>query len=218
MKSRYGVSIVTLALVLSSALLLGGCASLFGKKTGAERRVATSEAMELVEVEIRNTAVQINATNASLAAVINPSQTDNTKAIGVFSKKAEVMEDAAENYLKLTDKMNAEGDNFFKEWRREGNEYQDPKIRALSDAKRRELRTLYDQIRQSSIGGREGVTQYISSIKQINTYFSTDTSPKGVEAITPIANRAILDGAALVTASDKILESIGKVRAELDAN
>jgi hypothetical protein len=55
----------------------------------------------------------------------------------------------------------------------------------------------------------------MANIKEIQTYLSNDFTPKGVEAITPVAPKAARDGDSLKDAVNPVLSAIGSARAEL---
>jgi len=218
MNQRIGTSFIIVALTLSAMLFVSGCASTEAKSarhTGTERSETASGTMETVEGNIRQVVMNVNATSQALTSLINTTQEDTKKAYDVYAASVASLETSSAAYMENSDKMGVQGRDYFDEWRIQGNTYVNPQIQALSEQRRNELSAVYAQIAESSIGVKGSLKSYISSITEIRTYFSTDLTPKGVEAITPVALRAIVDGYSLNNSFEAVLGSISAVRLEL---
>jgi hypothetical protein len=210
MRNTRGFVGITVALALVSVLLIAGCAT-----TGSERSAAASVTMAEVEEDIRLLVMELTATNSALASVVNPLQDDLTTAYDVFSGSHSDLENASDRFIERSNKMGVEGREYFAEWRIEDDTYENPKIQALSEQRRSELSALYAEIAASSVGVNGELEQYVSDVKEVDTYFSTDLTPGGVTAMRPIADQTILDGFRLTVKLDDLLKSVEAVRAEL---
>ena len=62
---------------------------------------------------------------------------------------------------------------------------------------------------------REAYPVYLSDIKKIQTDLSNDLTPKGIEAITPVARKAVKDGDRLKDAVKPVISAIDRTKAEL---
>jgi len=207
------------ALVFGASLILGGCTTVGpkpSKTTGAERSVAASNTMALVENDIRQLVLQIEATNSSLSAILTPGLDNVSVAYTNYAKNVGLMEKSGKVFLERSDKMSAEGKDYFEEWRLQGNAYTNPQIQALSEQRRAELSAVYAQISESSVGVKGSLNDYISKLKEIQAYFSIDLTTKGIEAISLLAQRTIEDGVNLSVPLESVLASIAEVRTELE--
>jgi hypothetical protein len=97
-------------------------------------------------------------------------------------------------FSKHTDEMQAKGKDYFEEWQKDGDKYQNSQIQQLSVQRRTELSEIYGKIAQSSIGVREAFKAYVSDVKEIQNFLSNDLTPKGIEAIAPVSKKAVSDG------------------------
>jgi len=102
----------------------------------------------------------------------------------------------------------------FTEWQVQGDTYTNPEIQALSEQRRSDLSAIFTEISDASIGVKGAFKAYMSDITEIRTYLSTDLTPKGIEAITPVTQKAGTDGDNLKQAVTPVLTAIGKAREE----
>ncbi len=218
MKKKFTTVFIAGLFALVSLTLVSACASSAEKSaqvSGNERGEAASNTMELVENDIKQLVLQINATDLALAAVINPEQKNIAEAYSTYSKNVANIEVSSARFLEQSEKMRLQGREYFDEWQKQGTTYSNPQIQALSEQRRAELGAVYAQIAESSVGVNGGLKSYVSNLTQMNTYFSTDLTPKGIEAIAPLAQSTIIDGLSLNASLDAVLVSIGAVRSEL---
>ena len=218
MDKRIGTPIMLIALAVGAMLAASGCASTEEKSarhTGTERGATASNTMASVESDIRLVVVDINATGLALTALLNPAQEDTKAAYEAYTASVAALVASSAVYLANSEKMGEQGRDFFDEWRIQGTTYVNPQIRSLSEQRRGEISVFYTQIAESSVGVKGSLKTYVTTIQEIKTYFSTDLTPKGVQAISTLAFGAIEDGYSLNTSFEGVLGSISAVRVEL---
>jgi len=216
MKRGTTMRLKTKTAVLFAVIILGVSLSQAGCfKTGNQLSAKTSTSMEAVEKDYQQALVQIDATGASLENLIKPGQPDVKKAFKEYSANVDKMENLGKLLLEHSDKMSAQGKDYFAEWEKQGNTYANPEIQAQSEQRRADLSVYFVKISEASVGVKGGSKAYLSDIREIRTYLSNDLTPKGVEAITPVAHKAVDDGNSLKGAIEPVLSAIGGVRAEL---
>lgn len=196
--------------LLGFLLLLPGCAT-----TGSGRAEKTTAKMEVVESEIRQAVVQIDATGGSLEKLITPGLSDTKGAFETYSKNVVRMEHLGEKLTKHTAEMSSRGKDYFAEWEKQGNTYTNPRIRELSEQRRADLNTIYRKISESSIGVKGWFIAYMRDIKEIQLFLSTDLTDKGIAAITPVARKAINDGTILKNGVLPVLSALDEAKGEM---
>ena len=206
-QNKHTATLVTLLIGFS---LLSGCGT-----TGSERAEKASTKMEVVDGDIKAAVAQIDATNISLKNLINPEQLNTNEAFKNYSDNVDKMEKAGERLIKHTDEMSARGQDYFDEWRKQGDTYTNPQIRELSEQRRSDLSRVFRRISESSIGVRGSFITYMSDIKEIKSYLTTDLTNKGIEAITPVSEKAINDGENLKSAVIPVLSALDNARSEM---
>jgi len=174
--------------------------------------------MQSVENDIVALNAQLDATNSALSTLFSPQQTNQEKAFENYSKSADKVQEAGNNFLKHTDAMATSGADYFSEWRKQGDSYTNPQIRAISEERRAELSSAFTRIAQASVGLRSSLQTYLVDIKDIRTYLSTDLTPKGVEAMKPTADKAMADGATLKLQIEPVLLAVTEARRQLSPN
>lgn len=189
----------------------GGCA----KKTGMERSAQTSNTMQTVQNDYQQALAQVDATNASLNALLTAEPAGLKNAFEAYSDNSAKMDDKGKVLMKHSEKMSAQGREYFDEWRKEGNSYTNPDIQKLSEERRARLTEVYDKIAASGAGVKGALTAYLSDINQIQTYLSNDLTPKGVTSITPVAEKTVDDGNSLKSAVQPVLSAIELAKGEL---
>jgi hypothetical protein len=208
LRNQLGTIITTL--LLGAMTCLGGCAT-----TGMQRSEKTGITMNTVGSDINQAVAQVDVTSASLQELVRPGQTDVKKAFAKYSHDFDRMEHLAKAMFAHYDKMGVQGKEYFEEWRKQGNTYTNPEIQALSEQRRTDLSAIFVRISESNVGVKGAFKAYLTDNREIRAYLSTDLTPKGVESITPVAQRAITDGTYLKDAVKPVLAAIDTAKAEM---
>jgi hypothetical protein len=198
-------------ITFSLLLAMTGCSI-----TGMDRSEKAGNTMETVQKDMQKAVSQIDITGAALEEVVKPGQSDAKGAYKKYASEANKMAKAGEKLFEHADKMSAQGKEYFEEWRTQGNTFTNPEIQALSEQRRADLNAVFAQIAESSVGVKGALKSYLSDISEIEAYLSNDLTPKGIEAITPIARTAIGEGEKLKAAVNPVLSAIGNARSELE--
>jgi len=210
-------------LVLAMITMFFGMSSCVSSKpknenlTGTQRGEVASLTMELVENDIKLLVMQISTTNSLLQTLIQTEQVDISKAYKEYVSTFDATKDTTERFFAHSDTLNIQTQKFFDEWRTQGNTYENPDVQALSEKRRVDLNAVYGEVSKASVGVKGSLKSYIVTTNEIKTYFSTDLTLKGVEAILPVAKAAIEDGVSLKAALESLYTSISTFRAELSS-
>ena len=191
--------------VLVFILVLSGCAT-----TGRERAAETTTSMRAVETDYQKALVQIDKTNASLEDLVRPQQDNTKKAFAAYKKNVDEMEKLGNQLTTHTEKMTTQGDAYLAEWE---NSYTNPEIQALSEQRRVEVREIYARIPEASVGIKGALQSYLTDIKEIKLYLANDLTPQGIDAIRPVARKAVVDGDNLKETIKPVLSAFARIRA-----
>jgi hypothetical protein len=180
-----------------------------------QRSAKTGSAMQSVESDIKQVIAQVDVTGASLQDLIRPGQPDAKKAFKKYTDNVDKMQDMEQRFSEHTDKMRVQGKEYFEEWRTDGKTYTNPQIQALGEQRRADLSADFVRISEASVGVKGSFNAYMSDLNEIQNYLSNDLTPKGVEAISPIAQQAVMDGTSLQAAIYPVLNAVSSARGEL---
>ncbi len=202
------IIICTTMIVVS--ILFVGCSS-----TGMERSKNTSMTMEAMDKDLKIVIAQLDITGASLEALMRPNQQEIKKTYDAFKENVSIMESKEKDFIKHAEAMKSRGKEYFAEWEKEGNEYKNPQIQALSEQRRDNLGAIYNEISVNSVGVKEAYRIYLSDIKELQIYLSNDLTSKGIESIATVSKKIVRDGDNLKYSLSKLQAAIDKAREEM---
>jgi hypothetical protein len=210
MKLYKATVIAMSSIIMITAIIISGCSS-----TGMERSKKTSTTMETMDKDIKIVISQLDITGASLEALMRPNQQEIKKTYETFKENVSKMEDKEKDFINHAEEMKSRGKEYFAEWKQEGNEYKNPQIQALSDQRRNELGSIYDEIAENSIGVKEAYRVYLSDIREMQIYLSNDLTSKGIETISPVSKKIRSDGDNLKYSLTNLQKAIDRAREEM---
>ena len=205
----HSLAFVTM-LLLGTSAFLGGCAT-----TGMDRSVKTSNSIREVDIEIRKMIVQIDVTGASLDALVMPGQANLKKPFDSYTDNLAKLDKEGKKVLKRVEEMKSNSKEYFEEWEKQGDAFTNPEIRALSEERRIKLAGIYARVPAAGAGIKGSYHAYLTDLKEIQKYLSNDLTPKGIEGITPVANKSIQDREVLKESLKPLIYALDEIKAEL---
>lgn len=210
MKFRNHSLVIFAMLLLSTTAFLGGCAT-----TGMDRSVKTSNSIKEVDSEIRKMIVQIDVTAVSLDSLVIPRNTELKKPFNSYSDNLAKLESEGKRVVKRTEEMKSRSKEYFGEWEKQGDTFTNSEIRELSAERRNNLAEIYARVPAAADGIKGTYNAYLTDLKEIQKYLSNDLTPKGIEAITPVAKRSVQNLDALKVSLQPVITALDEIKAEL---
>ena len=207
---NHSLAIYTM-LLLGTASFMGGCAT-----TGMDRSVKTASSMKDVDSEIKKMNVQIDVTAASLEALVRSEKSNLKKPFHTYSNELEKLEHEGKKVIKRMEDMKSHSKDYFAEWEKQGDTFTNADIRNLSDQRRSRLAEIYAQVPAAGLGIKGAYNEYLTDLKEIQKYLSNDLTPKGIEGITPVANKSVQNLNALKASLKPVIMALDEIKAELD--
>lgn len=209
-RTRFGIILSTL--LVGSTVYLSGCATM---EMGRSEATKTTTKAEAVETDLKQTLAQVDATQASLETLIKPGQADVKQRFDAYSGDVTKMEKMAKELEKDQAKLQAQQRDYLAEWEKKESTYTDPKVREASSQRRAELNTAYNEVPMANRQFQDSLNSYLSQIRQIQSQVALDLSSKGIEAITPAAQKAISEGGRLKETAEPVITAMDRVRSEM---
>lgn len=197
-------------LLIGTSAFLGGCAT-----TGMDRSVKASNSIRDVDTEIRKMLVQIDVTAASLDTLTMPGQPDLKKSFNAYSDNVDKLDSEGKRVIKRTEEMKLRSNEYFSEWEKQGDAYTNPEIRELSTERRNKLAESYARVPAAGSGIKGTYNAYLTDLREIQKFLSIDLTPKGIEAITPVAKKSAQDLDALKASLMPVISALDEIKAEL---
>ncbi len=189
---------------------LAACAS-----TPMERAKSTRTTMDDMEGDIQEASRQLDATEASLAALMRPGQGEIKETFDSYSSNVERMASMEQTLSGHADQMKRRGEDYFDEWEKDGEDYKNPAIKQLSKNRREDFKQIYDRIAANSIGLDAAFKEYVSDLQEIRSFLANDLSAKGVSAIAPTSADVLRRGNNIQDALRGVQSAIREARAEM---
>lgn len=197
-------------LFLVTAIIFSSCST-----TGMQRSEEVQSNMQTVDNDIKKTIVQLDAIGASLDELTKPGQADVKKAFELFSKNVSKIESMQEDFSKHADEMKESGKEYFSEWNKKDNKYDNAEIQQRSDERRTELGNIYDKIAENSVGVEKAFKTYVSDVNQIQAYMSNDLTSKGITSIASLSDKTVRNGNYLKNELVNLQSAIEDARSEM---
>jgi ribosomal protein S17 len=197
-------------IMLATTAFISGCAS-----TGMKRSEKTSHSIQNVDAEIKKMMVQIDATSASLDTLVSAGKADPKKSFELYTKNVEKFESEGNRVIKRLDEMKAHSKEYFEEWEKQGDTFRNNEIRELSEERRSKLAEIYAQVPASNAGIKGSYNAYLGDLKEIQKYLSNDLTPKGIEGITPVAQKSVQNLDQLKGSLKPVISALDQISAEL---
>lgn len=197
-------------LLLGTSAFLGGCAT-----TGMDRSVKTSNSIQEVDSEIRKMIVQIDVTGTSLDSLVIAANHDLKKSFNTYSDNLVKLDREGKRTIKRVEEMKSRSKEYFAEWEKQGDAYTNPQIRELSEERRIKLANLYAQVPAAGVGIKGAYHAYLTDLKEIQLFLSNDLTPKGVDAIGPVAKKTVQDREDLKASLRPLIYALDEIKAEL---
>ena len=210
MKLRSNSLVFFAMLLLGTVTFLGGCAT-----TGMDRSQKTSNSIREVDSELRKMIVQIDLTAASLDSVVSPGQPNLKKSFDKYSDDLAKLDKEGKKVIKRTDEMKSSSKEYFGEWEKQGDSFTNDEIRELSAERRTRLAEIYARVPAAAAGIKGTYHAYLTDLKEIQQFLSTDLTPKGVEVITPVARKSVQDLDSLKASLRPVIAALDEIKAEL---
>lgn len=199
-----------LALAIMPALIsLTGCA----KQTGADRAASTATRMESVESASRETVMKISAAQGAMDQLLESGQEEVQKNFEEYTRAVNDLDQTGSSLLRHMEAMNKQGADYFEEWAKQGEDFQNPRIQALSAERRAELREIYGQTARTSAGIEPRLSAFIRNNREIQGYLSNDLTPNSLDAIAQEARRVSRNGSGIINSLNTMIASLNRAQA-----
>jgi chromosome segregation ATPase len=212
MKNIKPNNIVTLiALVAGALTLLTGAATAAGYKNADK----TGEGIAECRDEIVKGKQAVDATMKALSDIAATATTDPRKAFKDYTKKVEELESTAAKVRKRAQKMQQEGQEYFKQWEKDLATVKNPEIRNLAAQRKAKLEETFASIRKYSDPLKAQFDPWMSNLKDLQKYLSQDLTISGVDAAKSLFSQTQQAGLEVQKSMDALVAELNTIAATL---
>ena len=158
--------------------------------------------------EIAKVSDNIDATLASLDALVETEGDDLATPFEAYAKSVKALEEEANGVRELAKEMEARGDEFFAEWETD-------ETSEVSPARRSKLTDAYRQIKESTTAAGAAFDPFLASLKDIESYLKLDLTRRSLASLTEVVAEGRTNGAEVKSLISKVLQEVNSVRGML---
>lgn len=184
--------ILNLFTLAAAAGLVAGCAS-----TGNDKAASTASALTESSSMIAKGNTLIDQTLANLNDLVSNPQPDLREQFKTFNSSVDKLGSAAKDVSSKAEEMKSQGAAYFKKWDKEMAKMQNEDIRNRSEARKNEVASRFARISQQYDETKTAFLPYMSDLRDMQKFLSTDLTAGGLAAIKDVAAKATKDAVPL---------------------
>ena len=181
--------------------LVAGCSS-----TGYEKAADTATSLTKSSEGIVKSSALVDKALATLSDLVNNPKPDLRKQFGAFNDSVNALGSTAKDVDGKAKAMKSQGADYFKNWDKQMAAIKNEDIRNRSEARKGEVASKFGRISQSYDETKTAFAPFMSDLRDVQKFLSTDLTAGGLSAIKGVAAKATQDAAPLKESLSKLSE------------
>jgi len=203
MKTRPFHKFTSIALLMGFAILMAGCAS-----SGYRTSESTVSTLQSLANKIEEAGKQMDASVTELNSLINNPQPDLRPQFDRFSAAVSKLGSLSNQVHKTDLQLASRGKVHFDNWDKELAAIQNEAIRASGQARKLELQSQFDSVRNIGLKVATSFAPVQSDLNDLQRFLNSDLNTRGLTTIRDSANR-------ITQQATPVRQSIGNLVTEL---
>ena len=179
-----------------------GCAS-----DNYKRSASTAAALTQSSKMITKGSTLIDESLADLNDLVSNPYPDLRQQFKRFDNAVNELGDSAKDIASKAGEMKSQGADYFARWDKESARIQNEDIRSRSETRRNEVASRFDRMSQQYDASRTAFLPFMSDLRDVQKFLSTDLTTGGLAAIKDTAAKATQDAV-------PVKESLGQLSDE----
>jgi hypothetical protein len=139
----------------------------------------------------------IDESLADLNDLVSNPYPDLRKQFKTFNNAVDELGVSAQDIASKAEEMKSQGADYFARWDKESAQIQNEDIRSRSETRRNEVASRFDRISQQYDQSRTAFQPFMSDLRDVQKFLSTDLTAGGLAAIKDTAAKATQDAVPL---------------------
>ena len=194
--NRHILNLFACAVILG---LIAGCSS-----SGYEKAADTAASLSKSSEGITKSGALVDKTLAALNDLVNNPKPDLRKQFSAFNDSVNDLGSMAKDADGKAKDMKSQGADYFKTWDKQMATIKNEDIRNRSEARKGEVASKFGRISQSYDETRTAFAPFMSDLRDVQKFLSTDLTAGGLSAIKGVAAKANADAVPLKSALGKL--------------
>jgi len=159
---------------------------------------------------------QIDTTLEALNGVVQSANGGDPKsAFKKYSDQIKNMDKQIEKTRSYRQKMQEQGQAYFKEWEAKMGAVTNEELKAKAAARRTELQAQYEKISASVAQAKDDSAKFWQDLQDLQKYYASDLSPAGISGTAEMVAKASADGKTVQGYIDQAVAAVDKVMSEM---
>jgi len=159
---------------------------------------------------------QIDTTLEALNGVVQSANGGDPKsAFKKYSDQIKNMDKQIEKTRNYRQKMQEQGQAYFKEWEAKMGAVTNEELKAKAAARRTELQAQYEKISASVAQAKDDSAKFWQDLQDLQKYYASDLSPAGISGTAEMVAKASADGKTVQGYIDQAVAAVDKVMSEM---
>jgi len=159
---------------------------------------------------------QIDTTLEALNGVVQSANGGDPKsAFKKYSDQIKNMDKQIEKTRSYRQKMQEQGQAYFKEWEAKMGAVTNEELKAKAAARRTELQAQYEKISASVAQAKDDSAKFWQDLQDLQKYYASDLSPAGISGTAEMVAKASADGKTVQGYIDQAVAAVDRVMSEM---
>lgn len=178
------------------------------QSSGHDKADSTASSMDSLRKAVGAMKERINASAASLAAVVENRSVDPKPHFQKYTKDVESVVDGLSRIESGLKSMKSQGQAYFAEWEKQAATIEDPDLKKSAEDRRARLVKAVDGVSTAVDAARAEIQPFVTKIRDVRTYLSNDLTPAGIESVEDKSKRITNDAESIGEKLDDVAEAI----------
>lgn len=175
-----------------------------------DRQDQTSRSLIELRDQMRETRAQVDRTLVSLASLMTVPPEQLRPAFQQYANNADTIAKQAAAIDKEAREMKRRSNAWLTGWQRNYAEVRNPELRGVSEQRREQVLSRFDNIDRSLASARETFGPFVTNLQDVRKVVGNDLTPRGVALVstTAVVQNANENGAAAARALDTTIADL----------
>jgi hypothetical protein len=140
---------------------------------------------------------------------------DSKAAFKKYSDEMKATQKQIDKTKSYAQKMKEQGQAYFKDWEEKMGTMTNPELKQKATARRAELQAEYEKIQGNITQAKETGSKFWKDLQDLQKYYATDLSPKGIAGSADMVTKANADGKVVDGLFDQVVAAVDQVLANM---
>jgi hypothetical protein len=154
---------------------------------------------------------KIESTTATLSDLVKNPRLNTERQVDFYQKEMSGLEEVAQRVRDTHMQMQANSDQYFKQWEGELGQIQNKEIAAAGAGRREASMKAVETVRAKLDEAKEALSPFMSNLRDISRYFKQDQTAEAVVAVKPVIQKTLAQKQTAFRKLDEVIAEIDRI-------